>query len=303
MKISRIARIIVTALRITLFTVMFIILCIYAFFSSLDPAAGYQTIWQLPCLFLSLALILGLAIGYVLTRRIFFALQWPILGLLIYALFFRDKVDWPIWMERTQADRTRYSIAGPTVDEKMFDVKASPAKLVLVDFWATWCIPCKAQVRYIKDAYAHYHNQGLEVAGVSSDFDKDALSYFIKANGMVWPQIFFDEQTAENPGSPLAEQCGIKAIPKVLLIDPLTQLSVTPVRSGAQLESVIPATLKIMSGKDFSSAQLEKQILIFIPIKPYIFSLVAALIGAAVARGKSRTILKLIREKESRQSA
>lgn len=88
-------------------------------------------------------------------------------------------------------------------------------KVVLIDFWATWCNPCIAEIPNIKTVYKKYHNEGFEVVGISLDLEEAALRTFVKENELPWRQIF-DGKGRE---SPLKKQYGIGGIPAPFLLD------------------------------------------------------------------------------------
>jgi len=88
-------------------------------------------------------------------------------------------------------------------------------KVVLVDFWATWCVPCIVKLPEIQKAYDKFHGQGFEVIGVSLDDEKDKLESFIKQKKMPWPE-FFDGKRWENK---LAQKYGVDQTPTAYLLD------------------------------------------------------------------------------------
>lgn len=88
-------------------------------------------------------------------------------------------------------------------------------KLVLIDFWATWCGPCRKELPHLLSAYEKYKSKGLEIVGVSLDQDKDSWKNFIQAQKMTWPQI----SDLEGWQSKAAKLYGVKSIPLTLLID------------------------------------------------------------------------------------
>ena len=100
------------------------------------------------------------------------------------------------------------------VDGSSVDLSKLRGKVVLVDFWATWCPPCRGEVPNVVAAYQKYHDKGFEIVGVSLDQDKDALTSFIKTHGMVWPQ-YFDGKGWDNA---IATANGVRSIPAMWLI-------------------------------------------------------------------------------------
>ena len=100
------------------------------------------------------------------------------------------------------------------VDGTQVDLAQMRGKVVLVDFWATWCGPCRGEVPDVVAAYQKYHDRGFEVVGISLDTDQGALNDFTTQNGMVWPQ-YFDGQGWSNS---IARANGVHAIPAMWLI-------------------------------------------------------------------------------------
>ena len=101
-----------------------------------------------------------------------------------------------------------------SVDGKSIDLAKMHGKVVLVDFWATWCPPCRGEVPNVVAAYKKYHDQGFDILGVSLDQDKEALLSFTKDNGMVWPQ-YFDGNGWDNA---VSKSFGIDSIPAMWLV-------------------------------------------------------------------------------------
>jgi thiol-disulfide isomerase/thioredoxin len=103
-------------------------------------------------------------------------------------------------------------ISGHLVDGSPVNVNALKGKVVLVDFWATWCGPCKAELPNVLTNYEKYHSRGFEVIGISCDEDKEVLVKFIQEQKLPWPIVF------QQPGEPsMANYYGVTGIPTAIL--------------------------------------------------------------------------------------
>ncbi len=112
-------------------------------------------------------------------------------------------------LKTTPMDLTFTDAAG-----KKFDLESYRGKVVLIDFWATWCGPCVAGLPEVIDQYKKYHDQGFEIVGISFDEDKTALEQFVKSNDMPWVQ-FFDGQ---GWGNKYGKEYSIHSIPRMWLV-------------------------------------------------------------------------------------
>lgn len=143
------------------------------------------------------------------------------------------------------ADQVRASLkagaAFPNFEAKGLDGKpvslaALKGKVVLIDFWATWCGPCVQEVPHVVAAYDKYRGKGFEVVGISLDRDRKALEKFIAERKMSWLHIH-DQQNE------LAGKYGVRAIPTTYLIGADGTLVASGLR-GEALEQQLEKLLK-----------------------------------------------------------
>jgi thiol-disulfide isomerase/thioredoxin len=111
-------------------------------------------------------------------------------------------------------------------------------KVLLIDFWATWCGPCIAEMPNVKNVYGKYHNDGFEIVGISLDQSREKLDAYLKQNRIEWPQ-FFDGKWWNNE---VAQMYGVQSIPTTLLVDRQGKIRYKSLR-GKQLETAVKQLL------------------------------------------------------------
>jgi thiol-disulfide isomerase/thioredoxin len=125
-------------------------------------------------------------------------------------------------------------------------MKGLKGKVVVIDFWATWCGPCVAEMPTMKKLYAEYKDRGVEFIGVSLDEKEGglkALTAFVTKEGITWPQYF----QGDGWESKFSASWGINAIPAVFVVDQEGKL--VSIDARGQLETMIPDLLSRRSSR------------------------------------------------------
>lgn len=150
----------------------------------------------------------------------------------------------PAKLQEIHGMRFRFTAVGKPVpairetalDGTAVDLAAYRGKVVLLEFWATWCGPCVRKIPELKSLYQEWHDQGLEIVGISLDEDREALTSFVAKNGLAWPQLY----TGKRKDNELARQFGVSGVPSLWLIDQQGRIvAINPERLGKSISALL----------------------------------------------------------------
>ncbi len=152
---------------------------------------------------------------------------------------------------RVESERARFARVGKPFELAFTEAtRGTPitmadlkGKVVVIDFWATWCGPCIAEMPKMKKLYAEYKNKGVEFIGVSLDQPKekgglDKLKDYVAKNGIEWPQYYQGNYWQ----SEFSSSWEIHSIPCVFLVD--AEGNLASVEARGKLETLIPEYLE-----------------------------------------------------------
>jgi thiol-disulfide isomerase/thioredoxin len=129
-------------------------------------------------------------------------------------------------LKKAELLRNPVDLQFTATDGTKIDLQNFRGKVVLVDFWASWCPDCNRELPTVQKVYDKYKDQGLALIGISLDKDAKALANFVAKKSLAWPQ-YFDGKGWDNE---FAVKYGVRSIPEMWLVD----------RQGALVTTFVP---------------------------------------------------------------
>ena len=128
----------------------------------------------------------------------------------------------------------------PTPDGNMVSLKESLGKVTLIDFWASWCPPCREENPNVAALYTEFHSKGLNIISVSLDEDATKWKDAITNDKLIWTQI----SNLKEMKDPIALQYGVVQIPTTFLVDASGKIAAVDL-NGESLKAKIKELLEL----------------------------------------------------------
>ena len=139
----------------------------------------------------------------------------------------------------------------PELDGQTFDLSALHGKVVIVNFWATWCPPCRKEMPALDAFYRRYHGQGLEMIGVSADRPHDRSDVTKVMQSFSYPAAMMDDAKVNDFGTP-------DALPMTVVVDRngVVRAKLTPDQTPVTEKSLSDAVLPLLPQKSAAQASV-----------------------------------------------
>lgn len=142
---------------------------------------------------------------------------------------------------KVPTDAKSLAFAMLDVNDKPVDMRQHLGKVVIVDFWDTWCPPCRQEIPHFIELYSQYRGKGLEIVGVAFGRNgKEAVKQFTVDNGMNYTNTLYNEEAQKMFGA-------LPSIPTTFIIDQQGNVveKVVGYREKAFFEQKIKSLLKL----------------------------------------------------------
>ncbi len=129
----------------------------------------------------------------------------------------------------------------PELDGQTFNLSAQRGKVVIVNFWATWCPPCREEMPALDAFYRRYHGQGLELIGVSADRPHDRSDVIKVMQSFSYPAAMLDDANVNDFGTP-------NSLPMTVVVDSngVVRAEFTPDQAQVTEKSLSDAVLPLL---------------------------------------------------------
>lgn len=178
-------------------------------------------------------------------KKLFFSLEKPI----------QEKGRYLLELLQNVEARKVPSFTGEMPDGKTFDLASLNGKVILIDFWGSWCGWCRKGHPHLKELYTKYKDKGFEIIGVGMEYGsrEEQWTKFRKAiaeDGISWPQILMDRQKQD-----LAKEYVVSYYPSKFLVDRDGRLVL---RVGSDLERLLDTKLAELFNEDNKQSSISK---------------------------------------------
>ena len=129
-------------------------------------------------------------------------------------------------MEKTSQGKTAPDFTLPDVDGTMVTLSKIPGKIKILDFWASWCGPCRLNNPALKKAYKQYHEKGLEIISVSIDDKQDKWVEAVKKDGLPWINV----SSLKGSKCDVAKLYNVTSVPAIFILDAENHIVATNLR-------------------------------------------------------------------------